>query len=100
MHRKDDIDDDEPRVRKLKPPTSKLKSQKKRPNHIIMDNGPFSCQNFQKMRGADTSNQSSSGSAVSYSEICGPYSAADASEMTGQSTLLLNKIICVPSHPL
>jgi len=30
MHRKDDIDDDEPRVSKLKPPTSKLKSQKKK----------------------------------------------------------------------
>jgi hypothetical protein len=75
MHRKD-----EPRVSRLKPPTSKSKSQKKKSNHIIMENGPFSCQNFQKMGDADPSNWSSSGSAVSYSESC----VADASEMTGQ----------------
>jgi len=30
IHRKDDIDDDEPRISKLKPPTSNLKSQKKK----------------------------------------------------------------------
>ena len=84
MHRKDDIDDDEPRVSKLKPPTSKLKSQKKKPNHIIMENGPFSGQNFRKMGDVDQSYRSSSGSAVSYSGSCAPYGAADASEMTGQ----------------
>jgi len=81
MHRKDDVDDDEPRVSRLKPPTSKSKSQKKKSNHIIMENGPFSCQNFQKMGDADPSNWSSSGSAVSYSESC----VADASEMTGSA---------------
>ncbi|ONM15345.1 GATA transcription factor 26 [Zea mays] len=85
MHRKDDIDDDEPRVSKLKPPTSKLKSQKKKPNHIIMENGPFSGQNFRKMGDVDQSYRSSSGSAVSYSESCAPYGAADASEMTGSA---------------
>ncbi|KAF8687949.1 hypothetical protein HU200_042542 [Digitaria exilis] len=37
------------------------------------------------MGGADPSNRSSSGSAVSYSESCGPYGAADASEMTGSA---------------
>jgi len=84
MHRKDDIDDDEPRINKLKPPTSKLKSQKKKANHIIIENGPFSCQNFRKMGDADPSYRSSSGSAVSYSENCRPYGASDASEMTGQ----------------
>jgi len=83
MHRKDDIDDVEPRVSKLKPPTSKSKSQKKKPNQIITENGPFSGQNFRKMGGVDPSYQSSSGSAVSYSESCAPYGAADASEMTG-----------------
>ncbi|CAN6268751.1 unnamed protein product [Urochloa humidicola] len=85
MHRKDDIDDDEPRVSKLKPLTSKSKSQKKKPNHTIMANGPFSCQNFRKMGDADPSNRSSSGSAVSYSESFGPYGGADASEMTGSA---------------
>jgi hypothetical protein len=85
MHRKDDIDDDEPRISKLKPPTSKSKSQKKKTNHIIMENGPFSCQNFRKMGDADPSYRSSSGSAVSYSENCGPYGASDASEMTGSA---------------
>ncbi|CAL5026167.1 unnamed protein product [Urochloa decumbens] len=85
MHRKDDIDDDEPRASKLKPPASKSKSQKKRPNHIIMENGRFSCQNFRNMGDADPSNRSSSGSAVSYSESCGPYGVADASEMTGSA---------------
>ena len=74
MHCKDD---DEPRVSRLKPPTSKSKSQKKKSNHIIMENGPFSGQNFQKMGGADPSNWSSSGSAVSYSE-------SRVAEMTGQ----------------
>ncbi|OEL25153.1 GATA transcription factor 26 [Dichanthelium oligosanthes] len=83
MHRKDD--NDEPRVSKLKPPTSKPKSQKKKPNHIIMENGPFSGQNFRKMGDADPSNRSSSGSAVSYSESCAPYGAVDASEMTGSA---------------
>ncbi|KAJ1264203.1 hypothetical protein BS78_09G245200 [Paspalum vaginatum] len=85
MHRKDDIDDDEPRVSKLKPPTSKSKSQKKKTNHIIMENGPFSGQNFRKMGVADPSYRSSSGSAVSYSESCAPYGVADASEMTGSA---------------
>ncbi|OEL19090.1 hypothetical protein BAE44_0019889, partial [Dichanthelium oligosanthes] len=76
MHRKDDIDDDEPRVSKLKPPTSKSKSQKKKPNHITMENGPFSCQNFQKMGDADPSYWSGSGSALSYSESCSAQSHA------------------------
>jgi hypothetical protein len=84
MHRKDDIDDDEPRVSKLKPPTSKMKSQKKKTNHIITENGPLSSQSFQKMGGADPSTRSSSGSAISYSESCVPYGAVDASEMSGQ----------------
>ncbi|PWZ44232.1 GATA transcription factor 26 [Zea mays] len=85
MHRNDNIDDDEPRVSKLKPPTSKLKSQKKKTNHIIMENGPFSSQNFRKMGDDDPSYRSSSGSAVSYSGSCAPYGAADASEMTGSA---------------
>ena len=42
-----------------------------------MENEPFSGQNFQKMGGADPSNWSSSGSAVSYSE-------SRVAEMTGQ----------------
>ncbi|KAG2573008.1 GATA transcription factor 26-like isoform X2 [Panicum virgatum] len=85
MHRKDDIDDDEPRVSKLKPPTSKLKSQKKKASHIIMENVPFSGQNFRKMGDADTSNRSSLGSAISYSESCAPYGDVDASEMSGSA---------------
>ncbi|KAG2567794.1 hypothetical protein PVAP13_7NG267700 [Panicum virgatum] len=85
MHRKDDIDDDEPRINKLKPPTSKLKSQKKKANHIIIENGLFSCQNFRKMGDPDPSYRSGSGSAVSYSENCGPYGASNASEMTGSA---------------
>uniref|UniRef100_A0A0A9DBB7 Uncharacterized protein n=1 Tax=Arundo donax TaxID=35708 RepID=A0A0A9DBB7_ARUDO len=88
MHRRDDIDDEEPRVSRLKPPTSKPKAQKtlkKRPNHIIMENEPFSGQNFRKMGDADPCNRSSSGSALSYSESCAPYGAADASEMTGSA---------------
>jgi len=89
MHRKDDIDDDEPRVSKLKPPTSKLKSQKKKASHIIMENVPFSGQNFRKMGDADTSNRSSLGSAISYSESCAPYGDVDASEMSGQSSQCL-----------
>ncbi|XP_066348678.1 GATA transcription factor 26-like [Miscanthus floridulus] len=102
MHRKDDIDDVEPRVSKLKPPTSKSKSQKKKTNQIITENGPFSGQNFRKMGGVDPSYQSSSGSAVSYSESCAPYGAADASEMTGsaqshawESLVPSRKISCV-----
>ncbi|KAF8715184.1 hypothetical protein HU200_027739 [Digitaria exilis] len=82
MHRKDDIDDDEPRVSKLKPPTLKMKSQKKKTNHIIMENRPFSDQNFRKMGDADPSNGSSSASAMSYSESFTP-GAVDASEMSG-----------------
>lgn len=85
MHRKDDIDDDEPRISKLKPPTSKSKSQKKKTNHIIMENGPFSGQNFRKRGDADPGYRSSSGSAVSYSESCAPYGVADASEMAGSA---------------
>ncbi|KAJ1272099.1 hypothetical protein BS78_06G176800 [Paspalum vaginatum] len=85
MHRKDGNDDDELRVSKVKPPTSKSKSQKKKTNHIIMENGPFSGQNFRKMVGTDPIYRSSSGAAISYSESCAPYGAADASEMTEQS---------------
>ncbi|GJN26838.1 hypothetical protein PR202_gb14798 [Eleusine coracana subsp. coracana] len=87
MHRRDDIDDEEPRASKLRPPTSKPKAQrtKKMPNQTTMENGPFSAQNFRRMVDADPSNRSSSGSAVSYSESCAPYCAADASEMTGSA---------------
>uniref|UniRef100_A0A0D9W7S6 GATA-type domain-containing protein n=1 Tax=Leersia perrieri TaxID=77586 RepID=A0A0D9W7S6_9ORYZ len=88
MHARDDIDDEEPRVNKLKPPTLKLKEQKqlkKKPNHITMENGPFSDQNFRKMGDADLSYRSGSGSALSYSESCAPYGTADASEMTASA---------------
>lgn len=87
MHAREDIDAEEPRVNKLKPPTSKLKEQKplkKKPSHSIMENEPFSDQNFRKMGDVDPSNRTSSGSAVSYSESCAPYGTVDASEMTGQ----------------
>ncbi|GJN02177.1 hypothetical protein PR202_ga19501 [Eleusine coracana subsp. coracana] len=91
MHRRDDIDDEEPRASKLRPPTSKPKAHraKKMPNQTTMENGPFSAQNFRRMVDADPSNRSSSGSAVSYSESCAPYYAADASEMTGSGSVLL-----------
>ncbi|WVZ86600.1 hypothetical protein U9M48_033354 [Paspalum notatum var. saurae] len=85
MHRKDGNDDDELRVSKAKPPISKSKSQKKKPKHITMENGPFSGQNFRKMGDTDPIYRSSSGSAISYSESCAPYGAADASEITAQS---------------
>jgi hypothetical protein len=87
MHARDDIDAEEPRASKLKPPTLKLKEQKqlkKNPSHITMENGPFSDQNFRKMGDPDLSNRSGSGSALSYSESCAPYGTADASEMTGE----------------
>lgn len=83
MHSRDDIDADQPRVSKLKPPTLRLKEQrqlKKKPSHSIRENGAFSDQNFWKMGDADPS-RSSSGSALSYSESCAPYGSADASEM-------------------
>ncbi|KAM3369048.1 hypothetical protein ACQJBY_017122 [Aegilops geniculata] len=87
MHSRDDIDADQPRVSKLKPPTLRLKEQrqlKKKPSHNIRENGAFSDQNFWKMGDADPS-RSSSGSALSYSESCAPYGSADASEMTGSA---------------
>jgi hypothetical protein len=85
MHCRDDIDDDEPRVSKLRLPTSKPKAQKakKISKHTTLENGPFSAQNFQRMGDADQSNRSSSGSALSYYESYAPYGAADANEMTG-----------------
>ncbi|CAL5026699.1 unnamed protein product [Urochloa decumbens] len=85
MHRKDDIDDDEPRVSKLKPPTLKPKSHKRKASHMVMENGPFSGQNFQKMGDADPSNRSSYGSAISYSESHAAYCSVDASEMSGSA---------------
>uniref|UniRef100_A0A0E0D6N2 GATA-type domain-containing protein n=1 Tax=Oryza meridionalis TaxID=40149 RepID=A0A0E0D6N2_9ORYZ len=88
MHARDDIDAEEPRASKLKPPTLKLKEQKqpkKNPSHITMENGPFSDQNFRKMGDPDLSNRSGSGSALSYSESCAPYGTADASEMTASA---------------
>jgi hypothetical protein len=84
MHRKDDIDDDEPRVSKLKPPTLKMKARKKKANFIITENGPFSSQSFRKMGDADPSNLFSDGSVISYSESCAPYGAIDASKISGQ----------------
>uniref|UniRef100_A0ACD5UCP0 Uncharacterized protein n=1 Tax=Avena sativa TaxID=4498 RepID=A0ACD5UCP0_AVESA len=87
MHSRDDIDAEQPRVSKLKPPTSRLtehKQLKKKPGHGIREDEPFSDQNFWKMGDADPS-RSSSGSAVSYSESFAPYGSADASEMTGSA---------------
>uniref|UniRef100_A0ACD5US34 Uncharacterized protein n=2 Tax=Avena sativa TaxID=4498 RepID=A0ACD5US34_AVESA len=87
MHSRDDIDAEQPRVSKPKPPTSRLtehKQLRKRPGHSIREDEPFSDQNFWKMGDADPS-RSSSGSAVSYSESFAPYGSADASEMTGSA---------------
>jgi hypothetical protein len=90
MHSRDDIDAEQPRVSKLKPPTSRLaehKQLKKKPSHSIRENEPFSDQNFWKMGDTDPS-RSSSGSAVSYSESFAPYGSADASEMAGQLSII------------
>ena len=63
--------------------------RRKKASHIIMENVLFSGQNFRKMGDADTSNRSSLGSAISYSESCAPYGDVDASEMSGQSSQCL-----------
>ncbi|XP_072983889.1 GATA transcription factor 27-like [Typha latifolia] len=91
IHAREAIDSEEINVTKVKSISFKPKEQKlpkKKQNNAILENEremPFCDQNFRKIVEGDTSNRSSSGSAISYSESCGHFGTADASDLTGSA---------------
>ncbi|KAL6008337.1 hypothetical protein ACLOJK_033846 [Asimina triloba] len=95
--RADLIDSRDYKVNKVKSITIKIKEPKLQKRKHFEDNAEIdgesvnSDQNFQKRKVFDeeTSNRSSSGSAISYSESCGQFGSTDASDLTGtaQSTV-------------
>ncbi|KAG4131193.1 hypothetical protein ERO13_D09G191600v2 [Gossypium hirsutum] len=60
-----------------------VKFLKRKPNHDTMVVAPDYNQGFRKFVDDDTSNRSSSGSAISNSESCAQFGGADASDLTG-----------------
>ncbi|XWS62053.1 hypothetical protein CRYUN_Cryun07bG0178000 [Craigia yunnanensis] len=60
-----------------------VKLLKRKPNHDAAVIAPDYNQGFRKFVDEDTSNRSSSGSAISNSESCAPFGSADASDLTG-----------------
>ncbi|KAG7952180.1 hypothetical protein I3843_12G046400 [Carya illinoinensis] len=62
-----------------------LKRKQKSDNIVVASGVPDYNQGFRKMIDEDTSNRSSSGSAISNLESCAQFSSADASELTGPS---------------
>ncbi|KAL4384311.1 hypothetical protein GQ457_15G010850 [Hibiscus cannabinus] len=60
-----------------------MKLLKRKPNHEAAVVAPDYNQGFRKFVDEDTSNRSSSGSAISNSESCAQFGGADASDLTG-----------------
>lgn len=84
------IDSEELKLTKVKSVSLKPKEPKlpkKKQSYSVVGNEremPFSDQNFQKkIVEGDTSNRSSSGSAISCSESCAQFRMADASDLAG-----------------
>ncbi|XP_073002293.1 GATA transcription factor 26 [Typha latifolia] len=92
LHAREPIDSEElkevTRVKSFsfKPKEQKL-PKKKQTNSILVRQRemPYCDQNFRKIVEGDTSNRSSSCSAVSYSESCAHFGTTDASDMTGSA---------------
>lgn len=86
----DDLEDyRNSRVKTISVKNKEAKILKRKPNHEI-EVGAFSPdynQGFRKGLDEDTSNRSSSGSAISNSESCAQFGSADASDLTGRLTV-------------
>lgn len=91
LHARSDLDDlEDQRVSKIKiisiNKNKEVKLLKRKPNHDNVAVGKtFSdySQGYRKVKDEDTSNRSSSGSAISNSESCAQFGGADASDLTG-----------------
>lgn len=60
-----------------------LKRKQNSDNMMVGGSAPDYNQGFRKVTDEDTSNRSSSGSAISNSESCAQFGSADASDLTG-----------------
>ncbi|KAJ6804481.1 GATA transcription factor 26-like [Iris pallida] len=90
LHARDFIDSEEFKVSKVKSITFKPKEKKiikiKQAGPVEIERElPYSDQNFRKVLLVDTSNRSSSGSAISYSESCAQFGTIEASDLTGSA---------------
>ncbi|XP_077237415.1 GATA transcription factor 26-like [Tasmannia lanceolata] len=92
LHSRADLLDHEnykvPKVKSISIKSKDLKLQKrKRSNgNVELEGESLDCdQNFQKVLDEDTSNRSSSGSAISYSGSCAHFGTTDASDLTGSA---------------
>ncbi|XP_038687021.1 GATA transcription factor 26-like isoform X2 [Tripterygium wilfordii] len=110
LHSRADPDDyEDHRVSRVKSisinKNKELKLLKRKLNHDSIINGGFApdySQGFRKVVDEDTSNRSSSGSAISNSESCAQFGSGDASDLTGpaqsvvwDSTVPSRKRTCV-----
>lgn len=91
LHARAEPDDFEDyRTSRLKTISTKNKEAKVHKRKQIQDNADFgvfasdSSQGFRKALDEDTSNRSSSGSAISNSESCAQFGSAEASDLTGR----------------
>ncbi|XP_058084800.1 GATA transcription factor 27-like [Magnolia sinica] len=92
LHARGDIvDSRDYKITKVKSISIKIKEPKPHKRKHFDDNAevegeaPNSGQNFRRALEEDTSNRSSSGSAISYSESCGHFGSTDASDITGSA---------------
>ncbi|OVA11301.1 zinc finger protein [Macleaya cordata] len=92
LHARAESDDFEdykiPKVKNLVIKTKETKLYKRKQNHdsfVVKREAPDYEQNFRRGIEEDTSNRSSSGSAISYSESCAQFGGTDASELTGSA---------------
>ncbi|KAF8380606.1 hypothetical protein HHK36_028094 [Tetracentron sinense] len=70
----------------MKTKEAKLHKRKQSQENIVVEGDTLQCDyNFRKVLEEDTSNRSSSGSAVSYSESCAQFGGTDASDLTGSA---------------
>lgn len=96
LHARENIDLKEIRLPKIKPSEHKLHKRKQTDCNLQAEQEheiTVSDQNFHKALEEDTSNRSSSGSAISYSESCSHFGGVDGSDPTGclSSSKLMQK---------
>ncbi|CAA6657134.1 unnamed protein product [Spirodela intermedia] len=86
LHARENIDLKDIRLPKIKPNEHKLHKRKQTDCNLQAEHEheiTISDENFHKALEEDTSNRSSSGSAISYSESCSHFGGVDASDPTG-----------------
>ncbi|KAE8713788.1 GATA transcription factor 26 [Hibiscus syriacus] len=83
LHARPEPEESRARVKSISINKNKVKLLKRKPNHDTAIISPDYNLGFRKFVDEDTSNRSSSGSAISNSESCAQFGSVDASDLTG-----------------